>query len=238
MSHVIRKPVYAICEQQRRRSACASAQSDQRLCCSLPRQYKTSSFNIRNFKPPPSFYGCAGQFVSYVVANPEDRFSRDEAQIHYSHTSRATVYIFGMLRLVKWQPTIGMFMTKYQPNQTYLKEIMGSQVGVLPPFAIYSAADVLKEVPWRSYHSCVLGQIALGKQCKSRADCSFWSGLIRVCIETATDVHTVISPASSGHFTLWKSTLFKFQENYRTISGVPMFTIFKIFVHYPGCGKW
>ena len=26
------KPVYAICEQQRRRSACASAQSDQRLC--------------------------------------------------------------------------------------------------------------------------------------------------------------------------------------------------------------
>ena len=27
----------AICEQQRRRSACASAQSDQHLCCSLPR---------------------------------------------------------------------------------------------------------------------------------------------------------------------------------------------------------
>ena len=26
---------YAICEQQRRRSACASSQSDQRLCCSL-----------------------------------------------------------------------------------------------------------------------------------------------------------------------------------------------------------
>ena len=28
---------YVICEQQRRRSACASAQSDQRLFCSLPR---------------------------------------------------------------------------------------------------------------------------------------------------------------------------------------------------------
>ena len=28
---------YFICEQQRRRSACASAQSDQRLCCSLLR---------------------------------------------------------------------------------------------------------------------------------------------------------------------------------------------------------
>ena len=36
MSHIMRKPVYVICEQQRRRSARASAQSDQRLCCSLP----------------------------------------------------------------------------------------------------------------------------------------------------------------------------------------------------------
>ena len=37
MSHVMRKPVYVICEQQRRRSDCTSAQSDQHLCCSLPR---------------------------------------------------------------------------------------------------------------------------------------------------------------------------------------------------------
>ena len=37
LRHVMRKPVFAICEQQRRRSACASAQSDQHLCCSLLR---------------------------------------------------------------------------------------------------------------------------------------------------------------------------------------------------------
>ena len=37
MSHVMRKPVYALCEQKRRRSACASVQSDQRLSCSLLR---------------------------------------------------------------------------------------------------------------------------------------------------------------------------------------------------------
>ena len=37
LSRVMRTPVYAICEQQRRRSACASAQSDQHLCCLLPR---------------------------------------------------------------------------------------------------------------------------------------------------------------------------------------------------------
>ena len=78
MRLVIRKPVYAICEQQRRRSACASAQSDQRLCCSLPRYYNTSSFYIQNFKPLSSFCGCAGRLVSYLVANPEDRFSHDE----------------------------------------------------------------------------------------------------------------------------------------------------------------
>ena len=36
LSHVMRKPVLAICEQQGRRSACASAQSDQHLWCSLP----------------------------------------------------------------------------------------------------------------------------------------------------------------------------------------------------------
>ena len=36
---------------------------------------------MRNFKPLLSFCGCADRFVSYLVANPEDRFSRDEAQI-------------------------------------------------------------------------------------------------------------------------------------------------------------
>ena len=37
MSLVMRKPGFAICGQQRRRSASSSAHSDQRLCCSLPR---------------------------------------------------------------------------------------------------------------------------------------------------------------------------------------------------------
>ena len=35
------KPAFAICEQQRRRLVCASTQSDQRSCCSLPRLYNT-----------------------------------------------------------------------------------------------------------------------------------------------------------------------------------------------------
>ena len=55
---------YAIYEQQRSRSACASAQSDQRLCCSLPRQNDASSLYIRNFKILAGLCSWAGQFVS------------------------------------------------------------------------------------------------------------------------------------------------------------------------------
>ena len=85
MSHVMRKPVYAICEQQRRRSACTSAKSDQYLCCSLPGEYNTSSCYSHNFKPVASFSCWPGQFESYLVGNPEDRFSRDEAHINLTY---------------------------------------------------------------------------------------------------------------------------------------------------------
>ena len=78
MSHVMKNPVFVICEQQRHRSACASAQSDQRLCYSLPRQYNISFFYIKNFKPLVSLCGCAGWFESNLVVH---RFSRDKAQI-------------------------------------------------------------------------------------------------------------------------------------------------------------
>ena len=37
--------------------------------------------NILVTQPLPSFWGCAGRFVSYRVTNPEDRFSHDEARI-------------------------------------------------------------------------------------------------------------------------------------------------------------
>ena len=40
-----------------------------------------STCYIQNFKPLPSFCGCAGQFESYLVANPKDRFSCDVVHI-------------------------------------------------------------------------------------------------------------------------------------------------------------
>ena len=60
---------YAIFEQQRRRSASASAQSDQCLCCSLIRLYKICRFFSQNFKTLASFCGCTDRFVSGLVGN-------------------------------------------------------------------------------------------------------------------------------------------------------------------------
>ena len=82
--------LYVICEKQRRRSACASVQSDQRLYCRLPRQYNTSSCYSQNFKTLASVCLWAGRFVSHLVANPEDRFSCGAAQIHSWKTTNSS----------------------------------------------------------------------------------------------------------------------------------------------------
>ena len=82
-SNIMRKPVYATCEQQRRRSACTSVQSDQHLWYSLPWSYNISSFCIQTFKPLVSFCGWGGRFGSYLVENPEDRFSHEEARMYF-----------------------------------------------------------------------------------------------------------------------------------------------------------
>ena len=60
----------AICEQQRCRTACTSAQSDQHLCCSLLRKYDTYTCSIQSFKILISFCSWAGWFESYPVENP------------------------------------------------------------------------------------------------------------------------------------------------------------------------
>ena len=75
------KPVFTICEQQRRRSACASAQSDQHLFCSLPdslipilAKSKISRLKLASV--------TVGPCESHPVGNPKHRFSRDEAQMY------------------------------------------------------------------------------------------------------------------------------------------------------------
>ena len=70
ISLVMRRPVYAICEQQRHRSACAS--NVVRCIDSIISILAKSKI---------SFSSWAGRFESYLVANPENRFSRDGAHI-------------------------------------------------------------------------------------------------------------------------------------------------------------
>ena len=70
-----------VCEQQRRRPACASAQSDQRLCYSLFGKYHINACYKWNFNFLASHCSWAGWFESHFVGNPEDRFSHVAAQL-------------------------------------------------------------------------------------------------------------------------------------------------------------
>ena len=79
------KPVFATCEQQSHRWDCA----DQHLCCLLPRQYNTYTCFIQNFKPLARLCSWAGRFESFLVGNPEDRFSHDVAHLYLTILSIA-----------------------------------------------------------------------------------------------------------------------------------------------------
>ena len=75
----MRKPVFAIWEQQRRRSACASAQSDQRLVV----RYLDSIIPLVSISEISSLQlasVAAEAGLNLTVENPKDRFSCDEAQ--------------------------------------------------------------------------------------------------------------------------------------------------------------
>ena len=69
-----------VCEQHRSRPACASAQSDQRLCYSLFGNYHMLTC-YRWFFFLASHYGWGDWFETRFAGNPEDRFCRVEAQM-------------------------------------------------------------------------------------------------------------------------------------------------------------
>ena len=70
-----------VCEQQRRRPACASAQSDQRLCYSFIRKYHIETCHKRNINFLASLCSCVGWFEYQFDRNQEDRFCLMEAQL-------------------------------------------------------------------------------------------------------------------------------------------------------------
>ena len=63
----IRKPVSVVCEQQRCRPACASAQADQRLCYSFIEKHNTQTCHKWNLDFLASLHGWAGWFESQSV---------------------------------------------------------------------------------------------------------------------------------------------------------------------------
>ena len=68
MSHVTRKPMLCHMRTTKHRSFCVSAQSDQRIYCSLSRKYNPYSSYTRNFKTLSSFRSWADRFGSFLVA--------------------------------------------------------------------------------------------------------------------------------------------------------------------------
>ena len=82
MSHVMRKPIYAIYVNNKGADQPAHSRSlIGAFVVHCLDSMNTSNFYIRNFKPPPSFFSWAGWFESYLVLNPEDRFSLNEAHM-------------------------------------------------------------------------------------------------------------------------------------------------------------
>ena len=85
MSHIMANPDFAIYEQQRRKQPAHSRSQINgfviRYLDSIIHLVSTSEIS----SPYVAFFGCAGRFVSYLVANPEDRFSRDVAQYHHKY---------------------------------------------------------------------------------------------------------------------------------------------------------
>ena len=77
----MRKPAFCICENKDADQLRGNREADQRLCF----RYIDSKIPLlsksENFKPLASFCDCTAWFVSYLVGNPEDQFSHNEAHI-------------------------------------------------------------------------------------------------------------------------------------------------------------
>ena len=70
-----------VCEQHKRRPACASAQSDHPLCFSLFGKYHMLTCYEWNFNFLASLCSWVYWFETDFVGNPQDRFSRKETHI-------------------------------------------------------------------------------------------------------------------------------------------------------------
>ena len=92
MRHVIRKPAFCVCENKGADQLPSNCAADQCLCF----HYRDSTISIlpktKIFKPLAIFCGCTARFVSDLVGNPKDRFSRDwQADLHFCYSQMSRV---------------------------------------------------------------------------------------------------------------------------------------------------
>ena len=77
----MRKPDFCLCESKGADQLCSNCEADQPLCF----RYRDSTVPLlsksKNFQPLAIFCDCIGWFVSDLVGNPEDPFSRVAAHI-------------------------------------------------------------------------------------------------------------------------------------------------------------
>ena len=77
----MRKPDFCLCENKGADQLRSNCEADQRLCF----RYSDSTILLlliaKTFKPLACFCHCTGRFVSDLVGNPEDRFSRVAAHL-------------------------------------------------------------------------------------------------------------------------------------------------------------
>ena len=83
MSRLMTKPAKWLCAQRRRRSAWASAVSDQSLRCALNGQLRTQGFLMRTAKTLITLGGCPGWSESSLDAQPLSCFCHVAAQMEY-----------------------------------------------------------------------------------------------------------------------------------------------------------
>ena len=75
------KTGFCLCKNKGADQLCSNCTADQRLCIRYTDSANSSSTYIQNFKHLAFSCDCTGWFVSDLVGNPEDQFSRVMVQI-------------------------------------------------------------------------------------------------------------------------------------------------------------
>ena len=110
MSWIIRARLARICEHQRRKPACASAQSNQRIWYSFSEKYGSQTCSIQNVKILASLCSWADWHECYSFRNPDDV----EAHIQFNNWGSKSKWVHGRTQrrymTFRWRADDGPFI--------------------------------------------------------------------------------------------------------------------------------